>query len=181
MTNASLIADKFENTTCQGNHFHSHGDATEWSPQISDELPLGISELIVDSKRVPLAEIHHSFLANPGRAVSDMFKRHVFVCHSCDQAHGEFMGTHNRIEGECKCHAIPEAKCEPEWTCPECNWKGRNGNSIRNLPDMPRTVMMTRAGCQRAFLETRSDTQEPHRSQPAMTQQEMHQRAIYLK
>lgn len=36
VTNASQIADKFENTTCRGNHSHTTSkEATEWDPQIS--------------------------------------------------------------------------------------------------------------------------------------------------
>ena len=71
VTNASQIADKFENTTCRGDHFHTTSkEATEWNPQISEKLALGITELI-ENKRIvveasnntPKDVIHRSFLA----------------------------------------------------------------------------------------------------------------------
>ena len=119
ITNASQIAEKFNNPTCRRNHFHTALNETiEWSPQISEKLALGITELIVEHKRVitkaadltSRERIHNSFLANPGRAMSDMFKRHVFACHGCQCCHGKFMRTHNRIAGECKRHEVPDAK-----------------------------------------------------------------------
>jgi len=119
ITNASQIAEKFNHSTCRGNHFHTAlNETTEWNPQISEKLALGIIELIVEHKRLitqaadltSKERIHSSFLANPGRAMSDMFKRHVFACHGCQCCHGKLMRTHNRIAGECKFNDIPDSK-----------------------------------------------------------------------
>ena len=88
ITNASQIADKFKDSACRGNRFHTAlTETTEWSPQIPEKLALGITEIIVEHKGViteaanqtPQERIHSSFLANPIRAFSDMFKRHVFT------------------------------------------------------------------------------------------------------
>ena len=189
VTNASLIASKFENLKCRGDHFHTTRDGAEWNPQISEKLALGISQLVVDRKRVvaeasdvvPIEQIHRSFLANPGRAMSDMFKRHVFACHGCTNGHGKLIRTHNRTANECKFHEIPETRWEPEWTCPGCSWKGTNGKIYPKPRGHYCMLMTARAECPRHSQETIRGIREKLTSQPQAAHQATHQRETSQK
>ena len=129
VTNETRVAEQFDHLVCKENHYHGtlySADPQAWNPQIAEKVALGITNMIADSKA---RNTHRNYLANPGKAIQNLFDRHVFVCHGCKKLHGKYMRTHNRIAGECRFDTVPEDKWEKEWTCPGCSWKTPDGQN----------------------------------------------------
>ena len=98
---------QFQHLVCDGSHSHTPHDRNSrlalcsWSTGWQQKVDISILDLISEGKRALFASGTGAVSASdsPERAClfrTNMFERHVFVCHGCKEKHPIGMRTHNR-------------------------------------------------------------------------------------
>ena len=132
-----MIAKKFQHLVCDDSHRHSHHDRNSrlalcsWPTGLQQKIDMSIVDLIGEGKRALFASGTGAVSASdsPERARlfrTNLFERHVFVCHGCQEKHAKGMRTHNR-KSDCKWKDVPVSQWEQEWKCPGCSHKRADG------------------------------------------------------